>query len=201
MGDICKCKQYFRTLHNSFLTKSRSIDRLCNGQTLLCKSIGIKVKEWDRQKLSSNLFRLDISKENSEPPTEIIQTTRLGIPKGRDENLPYRFIHSEYVTKCTKNPLTLRKPPAVLNKISTDSFKSQRAGNDIKTSIKEEKIDLNESSSQENMIVQSETNAVQVITEKKNTFFCKTCKITCGSRVELRRHKNSKRHVDKGVTY
>ena len=67
---------------------------MCNGQTLLCKSIGLKVKEWDCQKLSSELFRLDISKENSEPPTEIIQTTRLGIPKGRDENLPYRFIHS-----------------------------------------------------------------------------------------------------------
>jgi hypothetical protein len=98
----------------------------------------------------------------------------------------------------------MRKPPAVLNKIQTDSLKTQRAG----TSIKKEKADLSESSSQENMLVQSEikkeeseTNAVQVIPEKKNTFFCKTCKITCGSRVELRRHKNSKRHVDKGVTY
>ena len=48
---------------------------------------------------------------------------------------------------------------------------------------------------------ESETNAVQVMPEKKNTFFCKTCKIPCGSRVELRRHKNSKRHVDGGVTY
>ena len=102
----------------------------------------------------------------------------------------------------------MRKPPAVLNKIQTDSLKTQRAGYDIKTSIKKEKADLSESSSQENMVVQSEikkeeseTNAVQVMPEKKNTFFCKTCKITCGSRVELRRHKNSKRHVDKGVTY
>merc|ERR1711971_435127 len=98
--------------------------------------------------------------------------------------------------------------------------KTQRAGYDIKTSIKKENIDLIESSSQEKMIVQSEikkeeseikkeeseikkeeseTNAVQVMPEKKNTFFCKTCKITCGSRVELRRHKNSKRHVDGGV--
>ena len=109
----------------------------------------------------------------------------------------------------------MRKPPAVLNRIQTDSFKTQRAGYDIKTSIKKEKADLSESSSQENMMVQSEikkeesgikkeepeTNAVQVIPEKKNTFFCKICKITCGSRVELRRHKNSKRHVDGGVTY
>ena len=109
----------------------------------------------------------------------------------------------------------MRKPPAVLNKIQTDPFKTQRAGYDIKTSIKKENIDLNESRSQENMIVQSEikkeeseikkeeseTNAVQVIPEKKSTFFCKTCKITCGSRVELRRHRNSKRHVDGGIAY
>ena len=84
----------------------------------------------------------------------------------------------------------MRKPPAVLNKIQTDSFKTQRAGYDIKTSIKKENIDLNESSSQEKMIVQSEiqkeesdikkeeseTNAVQVIPEKKNTFFVKPAK-------------------------
>ena len=95
----------------------------------------------------------------------------------------------------------MRKPPAVLNKIQTGSFKTQRAGYDIKTSIKKENINLNELNSQENMMVQSETNAVQVIPDKTNTFFCKTCKITCGSRVELRRHKNSKRHVDGGVTY
>ena len=109
----------------------------------------------------------------------------------------------------------MRKPPAVLNKIQTDSFKTQRAVHDIKASIKKENVDLNESSSLEKMIVQSEikkeesevkkgepeTNTVQVIPGKKNTFFCKTCKITCGSRVELRRHKNSKRHVDGGVTY
>ena len=66
-----------------------------------------------------------------------------------------------------------------INKISTNSFKTQRTGYDIKTSIKKEKADLSESSSQENMMVQSEikkeeseTNAVQVIPEKKNTFFC-----------------------------
>ena len=72
----------------------------------------------------------------------------------------------------------MRKPPAVLNKIKTDLI--------VRSEIKNE---------------ESETNTVQVIPEKKSTFFCKTCKITCGSRVELRRHKNSKRHVDGGVAY
>ena len=72
----------------------------------------------------------------------------------------------------------MRKPPALLNRIQTDLI--------VQSEIKKE---------------ESETNAVQVMPEKKNTFFCKTCKIPCGSRVELRRHKNSKRHVDGGVTY
>ena len=65
--------------------ETRAIDRLCNGQTLLCKSIGLKVKEWDCQRLNPEIFRLNISKEISEPPKEIIQTTRLGIPKGSEE--------------------------------------------------------------------------------------------------------------------
>ena len=34
----------------------------------------------------------------------------------------------------------MRKPPAVLNKIQTDPFKTQRAGYDIKTSIKKENV-------------------------------------------------------------
>ena len=43
------------------------------------------MKEWDCQRLNPELFRLNISKEISEPPKEIIQTTRLGIPKGSAE--------------------------------------------------------------------------------------------------------------------
>jgi DNA-3-methyladenine glycosylase len=35
-------------------------------------------------------------------PKEIIQTTRLGIPKGRDEHLPYRFIDAAFVAYCSK---------------------------------------------------------------------------------------------------
>ena len=109
-----------RAVRVSFILDAgvRSIDRLCNGQTLLCKSLGLKVKQWDCQRLIPERFRLNISEEISQVPKEIIQTTRLGIPRGRDEDLPYRFIHSDYVTKCTKNPLTMRKPPAVVRKIS-----------------------------------------------------------------------------------
>merc|ERR1712126_496304 len=93
---------------------TRHLDNLCNGQTLLCKSLGIKVKEWDCQRLRQDKLKLS----PGERPSEIIQTTRLGIPSGRDEDLPYRFIHSQYVTKCTKNPLTMRKTPTVLKRIA-----------------------------------------------------------------------------------
>ena len=46
----------------------------------------------------------------NEPVTEIIQTTRLGITKGHscNEHLEYRFIDAAFVSKCTKNPLTMR---------------------------------------------------------------------------------------------
>src|SRR5690554_3753342 len=38
-------------------------------------------------------------------PEQIIQTTRLGIPLGRDEHLPYRFVDLAYAAFCTRNPL------------------------------------------------------------------------------------------------
>ncbi len=61
----------------------RPSERLCNGQSLLCKSLGLKVKDWDCQRLRSDRFRLVLSREHEvQPPSEIIQTTRLGIPKG-----------------------------------------------------------------------------------------------------------------------
>ena len=87
------------------------MDRLCAGQTLLCKSLGLKVVNWDGKQLQSSKFRIVENYGDGETTTvrEIIQTTRLGIPKGRDEHLDYRLIDAEYVTKCTKNPLTVRR--------------------------------------------------------------------------------------------
>ncbi|MFP3335892.1 3-methyladenine DNA glycosylase, partial [Pseudomonas sp. SIMBA_064] len=35
----------------------------------------------------------------------ILQTTRLGIPSGRDEHLMYRFVDAGYAAYCTRNPL------------------------------------------------------------------------------------------------
>ena len=80
--------------------------KLCSGQTLLCKSLGITVKEWDQKQFISNQFFIE---DVNIRPSKIIKAKRLGIPIGRDEHFLYRFIDCDYVKYCTKNPLTVKK--------------------------------------------------------------------------------------------
>lgn len=80
----------------------RETPRLCNGQTLLCRSLHLKVPEWNMQQLDP--ARL-VVEDDGYRPEQIIQTTRLGIPLGRDEHLPYRFVDQAYAPFCTRNPL------------------------------------------------------------------------------------------------
>ena len=80
----------------------RPLEKLCAGQTLLCKALGLKVVDWDAQRFDpQRLFVEDVG----EQPAEIVQTTRLGIPAGRDEHLPYRFVDAAFARCCTRNPL------------------------------------------------------------------------------------------------
>lgn len=82
--------------------RPRPQERLCAGQTLLCKALGLKVPVWDGQRFDRlRLFVEDLG----ETPAQVIQTTRLGIPVGRDEHLPYRFVDAAYSRYCTRNPL------------------------------------------------------------------------------------------------
>ncbi len=85
--------------------ESRSIEKLCKGQTLLCRSLNLKVREWDQQQFDESAFYLE---NINNKPAQVIQTTRLGIPTGRDEDLPYRFIDYDFARFCTSNPLTRR---------------------------------------------------------------------------------------------
>lgn len=93
----------------------RSVQNLCQGQTLLCSSLDLKVADWDQQQFIKECFYID---DVNIRPDKIIQTTRLGIPKGRDENLPYRFIDYEFAPYCSSNPLTKRKkiPISIIKK-------------------------------------------------------------------------------------
>lgn len=79
----------------------RAIEKLCSGQTLLCKALGLKVKEWDQQAFDKNKFYIE---DVNYKPDKIIQTKRLGIPAGRDEHLLYRFIDFKNAKFCTKAP-------------------------------------------------------------------------------------------------
>ena len=77
----------------------RKKENLCAGQTLLCKSLNLKVKEWDQKQFNKNKFYIE---DIHYTPEKIIQTTRLGISHGRDESLPYRFIDQKFLKFCTR---------------------------------------------------------------------------------------------------
>lgn len=80
----------------------RPVASLCNGQTKLCRSLGLKVPQWDAQAFDpERLFVEDVG----ETPDRLIQTTRLGIPAGRDEHLLLRFVDPAYTRFCTRNPV------------------------------------------------------------------------------------------------
>jgi len=110
--------------------ESRPIEKLCSGQALLCKSLNLKIKDWDQKQFDRKRFCLASYNTNfsaacrgdkamgdyqggeaqlsplGKPgvhtpgevkkliyqPKSILQVKRCGIPKGRDEHLPYRFI-------------------------------------------------------------------------------------------------------------
>ncbi len=84
----------------------RSLAKLCNGQTLLCKSLGLKVTDWDQAQFDRKRFFIE---DIGYKPKEIIQAARLGIPKGRDEDLPYRFIDFFHAANCTRNPFCKKR--------------------------------------------------------------------------------------------
>ncbi|WLG65217.1 DNA-3-methyladenine glycosylase [Pseudomonas sp. FP1762] len=82
--------------------RPRPTQKLCAGQTLLCKALGLKVPMWDAKRFDHELLLVE---DPGPPPAQIIQTTRLGIPLGRDEHLMYRFVDAGYAQWCTRNPL------------------------------------------------------------------------------------------------
>jgi DNA-3-methyladenine glycosylase len=82
--------------------RPRPSQKLCAGQTLLCKALGLKVPVWDAKRFDHEILLVE---DTGPAPTHIIQTTRLGIPHGRDEHLLYRFVDGAYAPYCTRNPL------------------------------------------------------------------------------------------------
>lgn len=79
--------------------RKRAFHRQCSGQTLLCKSLGLKVKDWDASQFDPDRFYIE---DVGYRPETILALPRLGIPLGRDEHLPYRFVDSTYLKATTK---------------------------------------------------------------------------------------------------
>ncbi len=82
--------------------KRRADARLCSGQTLLCRALGIRVPDWDGKALPQKRLRfLDVGYV----PERIVRTARLGIPPGRDPHLPYRFVDLAHAGSATRPPM------------------------------------------------------------------------------------------------
>ncbi len=82
--------------------QARPREKLCAGQTLLCRALDLKVLQWDARGFDPDQFFVQ---DVGQPVPRILRTTRLGIPAGRDEHLPYRFVDPAYAAFCTRNPL------------------------------------------------------------------------------------------------
>ena len=83
----------------------RPTGNLCSGQTLLCRSLGLRVPDWNQRRLTRERFRLE---HTAYTPEAYVQCRRLGIPPGRDEHLPYRFVDLAWAKYATSNPLSKR---------------------------------------------------------------------------------------------
>jgi len=82
----------------------RPAHRLCAGQALLCRALDLRVREWTGRRFDpASFFLEDVGRS-----PRLVQARRLGIPAGRDEHLPWRFIDRDHVRSATKNPLTRR---------------------------------------------------------------------------------------------
>lgn len=78
----------------------RAEHRLCAGQTLLCRALGLRVPDWDGRPLGGRLCLLDTGYR----PQAVLRARRLGIPAGRDGHLPYRFVDAAHAAASTRNP-------------------------------------------------------------------------------------------------
>jgi DNA-3-methyladenine glycosylase len=82
--------------------RPRPAARLVSGQTLLCKALGLHVPDWDARPIgTAPLALLDVGYR----PRNVLRTTRLGIPPGRDGHLPYRFVDAARAAQATAHPL------------------------------------------------------------------------------------------------
>jgi DNA-3-methyladenine glycosylase len=83
--------------------RKREDQLLCSGQTLICKSLGLKVNDWNKKKMDEkNLYVEDIGYI----PKSLVACRRLGIPENRNYQLLHRIFDDKYSKSITKDPRT-----------------------------------------------------------------------------------------------
>lgn len=81
--------------------RKREDHLLCSGQTLLCRSLGLKVKDWNTKTLDGK--KLDLVDVGYIPQT-LVACRRLGIPKNRNYKLLHRIFDAKYERSITESP-------------------------------------------------------------------------------------------------
>jgi len=84
----------------------RPVPRLCAGQTLLCRALGLRVADWTGRLFDREAFFVE---DVGYVPGRVVRARRLGIPRGRDEHLMYRFLDHARLDAATANPLSRRR--------------------------------------------------------------------------------------------
>ena len=75
--------------------------RLCAGQTLLCRSLGLTVAEWTGRQFDPCQFYIEARVSQR----RIVSTIRLGIRPERDDGRRSRYVDRELAGSATTNPL------------------------------------------------------------------------------------------------
>lgn len=91
--------------NNPLGERMRPVERLCSGQTLLCRALALRVGDWNERGFDPRRFYLE---DTGYRPAVWVQARRLGIPRGRDEHLLWRFIDGEHLAQATENPARKR---------------------------------------------------------------------------------------------
>ena len=112
--DVLSPPESFELMHelNPGSRGERPLERLCSGQTLICRALELRVVDWNRRTFDPQRFFVE---DVGYRPSRLIQARRLGIPRGRDEHLLYRFIDFDRVRSATSNPMTKRGSKEVVD--------------------------------------------------------------------------------------
>ncbi len=81
--------------------RRRPDHRLLSGQVLLARALDLRVREWDGRRFDPDAFFVE---DAGYVPEAVVACPRLGIPEGRDEHLPLRFVDRAHRRSATRPP-------------------------------------------------------------------------------------------------